>query len=70
MPTLAEIMSNPEALEKAAEDFAAYHAARAKSDDDMNKGIQTDEEFIAIMNKCGTNPNINYKAFCEIGKDD
>lgn len=70
MPTLAEITSSPEALQQAAENFTTFHSAHAKSDDDMNQGIQNDAEFIAHLKKCGSDRSIDYKNFCEIGSDD
>lgn len=70
MPTLAEIMASPEALERSAEEFVNFHANQTRSQDDMNQGIQTDEEFIKLMNNCGKDDSIDYKKFCEIGKDD
>lgn len=70
MRTLAEIMETPATLEAAADEFVAFDAARTRSKEDMNKGIETEEEFIAIVKKCGNNGSINYKKFCEIGKND
>lgn len=70
MPTLSEIMASPEALERAAEEFVNFHCSRTKSQDGMNQGIQTDAEFIKLMDNCGKNDAIDYKKFCEIGKDD
>ena len=70
MPTLAEIMSSPEALDKAAEEFAALSSSQMKSEDSMNNGIATDAEFIALLEKCGNNPDIDYEKFCKIGVND
>lgn len=70
MPTLAEITSSPEALERAAEDFATFHSAQAKSDEDMNQGIQDNAEFITHLSQCGEGSIADYKKFCEIGRDD
>ena len=70
MPTLAEIMASPEALDKAAQDFADFHAAQTKCNEDMNQGISNDAEFIALVNRCGRDKTIDYKKFCEIGRDD
>lgn len=70
MPTLAEITSSPEALERAAEEFVAFHASQTRCADDMNEGIENAKQFIKLMDKCGTDNSIDYKKFCEIGKDD
>lgn len=70
MPTLAEITSSPEALQRAAEEFVAFHASQTKCTEDMNEGVENAEQFIALMDSCGTDDSINYEAFCEIGKDD
>lgn len=78
MPTLAEITANPQALEDAANDFAAFHSSQKRPaedmsggiEEDMNRGIETDEQFIALINKCGANTDLDYKKFCEIGEDD
>lgn len=72
MPALAEITANPQALEDAANNFAAFRSSQTRSVEDTNKGIEieTDEQFIALVNKCGTNADMDYKKFCEIGEDD
>ena len=70
MPTLAEITSSPEALQRAAEEFVAFHSSQTKSTEDMNKGIENAKQFIELMDSCGTDESINYEEFCEIGKDD
>lgn len=37
---------------------------------DIAESIQADEEFIKLMNNCGKDDYIDYKNFCETGKDD
>ncbi len=70
MPTLAEITANPQALEDAANNFVAFRSSQTRSVEDMNKGIETDEQFIALVNKCETNADMDYKKFSEIGEGD
>ena len=70
MTTLAEIMSSPSALDKAADDFANFYAQQARNNGDMNNGIATDNDFIHMMDTCGNNTSIDYKKFCGIGVND
>lgn len=70
MPTLAEIVATPQTLEEAANDFVAFRSSRTGSVEDMNAGIESDEQLIAILNQCGTSPSLDYRKFCGIGADD
>lgn len=69
MVTLAEITVSSEALKKAAKDFVAFHytiQSKPGEDNTPNHVINTEKEFIELMNKCGTDKTIDYKKLVEI----
>ncbi|MBQ7607224.1 MAG: hypothetical protein IJU76_04570 [Desulfovibrionaceae bacterium] len=69
-PSLAEIMESPESMKRAAENFGRFCDAQTRSTKDMNSGIESDEDFSALLDGCGEKDDKFYKKLCEIGADD
>ena len=65
MPTLAEITANAEALDKAANEFADFHAAQTRSDDAMNdKLLAVADFFLANADPDDTITHLKLQKMC------
>lgn len=75
MANLAELMSNPDLLESEAKKFAEMCCQEQQiiygdpCDCDADT-IQSAEQLGAIFDRIGRNHSIDYKRFCEIGRED
>lgn len=70
MPNLKELMDDPEYAAKEAEKFAETFVARVEPAEDMNSGLENEDQLIACLNNAGAQNIEAYKKFCAIGAED
>lgn len=70
MPTLAEITASEESLQAVADEVWELMANEPEHDDEMNSGIESNEQLTEIFSNMLDANEIDYSGFCEIGKKD